>query len=814
MHRYLIFIGLTLLGVTPVVGAPATLVQVLNGSTVVTEANPFPVDCVTGCSGSGGGGTSSAYGDPFPSDGTAAGFLDSNGDMAPVELEVDGSLPVTVVGGGGSGGTASDFGSAFPTPGTAAGFNDGTNMQGGKIFDLDSGGGSDWIIGMSLRFAAGGGSVAAPGNATDGLLVNLGTNNDVTVTGAVSGTGTAGSAASGVMTVQGIASMTPLVVSDGTGSMNVIVDSGTLTSITNPVTVAQGTAGNLNATVVGTGTFATQAAQSGTWTVQPGNTANTTPWLASISEGGATAQVSADSGGALQVAVVAGGGTGGTSSNFASAFPSAGTAVGMDDGADMVPLTTTDGTSLDVNCVVGCAGGTFNNNSDNVATSATNGQAASWVYLWDGAAFDRAPGNATDGALVNLGSNNDVSATQSGTWNIGTVTTVTSVTNPVTVTDGAGALNVIVDSGSITANAGTNLNTSALALESGGNLATIAGAVAGSEMQVDVVSSALPSGASTSAKQPALGAAGTASTDVITVQGIAGMTPLLATVSDGSGALNVIVDSGTLTAVTSITDPVTIGAFPDNEPINVAQMNGTAVTMGNGASGTGVQRVTLANDSTGVLATVSNVATIGTSVTPGTAAANLGKAEDAVHGSGDTGVAVWAVQRNTPTTTAADGDYVPPITDANQRLWVSGTGLTAAAVPPNATYLAGAGDGGLAAGTAAVVGQIICTDSVAIDTASSGNVELVSLTSSETIYVCGYDFIASGAVSVQMIYGTGTACATGETNLTGAYSLAANGGIAKAMTYGNAMKAAVSNALCIELSGAVQVSGSIQYTKF
>src|ERR1043165_9883395 len=30
--------------------------------------------------------------------------------------------------------------------------------------------------------------------------------------------------------------------------------------------------------VTNAGTFATQAAQSGTWTVQPGNTANTTAW--------------------------------------------------------------------------------------------------------------------------------------------------------------------------------------------------------------------------------------------------------------------------------------------------------------------------------------------------------------------------------------------------------------------------------------------------------------------------------------------------------------------------------------------------------
>jgi hypothetical protein len=51
-------------------------------------------------------------------------------------------------------------------------------------------------------------------------------------------------------------------------------------------------------------------------------------------------------------------------------------------------------------------------------------------------------------------------------------------------------------------------------------------AISGSEMQVDIVSSALPSGASTAAKQPALGTAGTASADVLTVQGIASMTAL------------------------------------------------------------------------------------------------------------------------------------------------------------------------------------------------------------------------------------------------------------------------------------------------
>jgi len=64
----------------------------------------------------------------------------------------------------------------------------------------------------------------------------------VTISGTVSvaGTGTAGTPAGGILTIQGVASMTPIQVS-------------------------QATAGNLNATVVGTGTFLVQAAQSGVW---------------------------------------------------------------------------------------------------------------------------------------------------------------------------------------------------------------------------------------------------------------------------------------------------------------------------------------------------------------------------------------------------------------------------------------------------------------------------------------------------------------------------------------------------------------------
>lgn len=89
----------------------------------------------------------------------------------------------------------------------------------------------------------------------DGLLVNLGANNDVTVTGTVTASDGGGS----------------LSVDDGGSSLTV---DGSV-SITGSVAVTDNS-GSL--TVDNAGTFAVQAAQSGTWTVQPGNTANTVAW--------------------------------------------------------------------------------------------------------------------------------------------------------------------------------------------------------------------------------------------------------------------------------------------------------------------------------------------------------------------------------------------------------------------------------------------------------------------------------------------------------------------------------------------------------
>lgn len=57
-------------------------------------------------------------------------------------------------------------------------------------------------------------------------------------------------------------------------------------------------------------------------------------------------------------------------------------------------------------------------------------------------------------------------------------------------------------------------------------------------------------------------------------------------------------------------------------------------------------------------------------VVPGTGATNLGKAEDAVHASGDVGVMALGVRNDDLTPTGADGDYTPFQTDEDGAVWV------------------------------------------------------------------------------------------------------------------------------------------------
>lgn len=60
-----------------------------------------------------------------------------------------------------------------------------------------------------------------------------------------------------------------------------------------------------------------------------------------------------------------------------------------------------------------------------------------------------------------------------------------------------------------------------------------------------------------------------------------------------------------------------------------------------------------------------------TSIVPGAGATNIGKAEDAVHSSGDVGVMALGVQKATAAALGAEGDYEPLQVDASGRLWTA-----------------------------------------------------------------------------------------------------------------------------------------------
>lgn len=211
---------------------------------------------------------------------------------------------------------------------------------------------------------------------------------------------------------------------------------------------------------------------------------------------------------------------------------------------------------------VGIGGGTQYTEGDTDASITGN------ALMWEDAADTLVAASATKPLPVDLGANNDVTVT-----------------------------------GTVTANAGTNLNTSALALESGGNLDTIAG-------------------------------------DTTSIDG--------KITACNTGA--VVISSGAVTETNSGAIKTAVELIDNAISGNEMQVDVVA------ALPTGANAI-------GKLAANSGV-DIGdvdvTSIVPGTGATNLGKAEDALHTTGDTGVMMLGVRNDTPSTLVnVDGDYSP-----------------------------------------------------------------------------------------------------------------------------------------------------------
>jgi hypothetical protein len=239
-----------------------------------------------------------------------------------------------------------------------------------------------------------------------------------------------------------------------------------------------------------------------------------------------------------------------------------------------------------------------------------------------------------------------VQAAQSGTWNI------TNVSGTVSLPTGAStAANQTTIIGHLDGVEGLLTTIDA-------DTGTLAGAVSGSEMQVDVVTSALPTGAATSANQ---------STEITALQLIDDI------VHSGDAALSKYAVIG------AVYDDASTATVTENQAHALRMSSRRALLVEGVASGTVIPISdgggNISIDDGGNSITVDGTVT----ATIAAGATTIAKAEDAAHSDGDVGVPALAVRRDTASSLAgADNDYLPLTTDSAGRLWVNASG---AAVP-------------------------------------------------------------------------------------------------------------------------------------
>jgi len=101
---------------------------------------------------------------------------------------------------------------------------------------------------------------------------------------------------------------------------------------------------------------------------------------------------------------------------------------------------------------------------------------------------------------------------------------------------------------------------------------------------------------------------------------------------------------------------------------------------------------------------------------------------------------------------------------------------------------------------------------VPINVSTDITVELVPKADMMATYVTHFNFVAAGATNVTLVQGTGVNCGTGQTALTGAYTLTAQSGLAAGGGRGAVLIALPGRAICIINSAAIQVSGAVSYT--
>lgn len=572
----------------------------------------------SGGSGSGGGNAAaSATGAAVPASGDYMSF-NSGGNLTGVST--GSRLPVTCDNcGGGTGGTAATDGGTFTaststgTPGMGA-FDDaspGTIAEDKLgIFRITT----NRALHINLRTAAGveTGIAAAPLQVS---LANTGANatavkvDNSAVTQPVSGTfwqatqpvsGTV-TANIGTVATLAVAAKQPALGTAGSASTDVITIQGIASGTVVPISVA-------SLPLPSTASTSTKQSDGSQKTQVVDGSGNVV---------GSTSN-------ALDVNIKSGGGSGGTASTFGSAFPSTGTAIGAKDsgGTNMAALNLDASGNLLVAVTGAGSGGTSSTDGATYTASTTAGTPAmsafddvaptacaegkvcigrmsarreAYSQIRDAAGNERGANvNASNEMLVAVSTIPTHAVTQSGTWTVQPGNTANSTAWLVAggkthnnATPGATNLGVLgflanaaaptfTETDLVLGSVDLHGSQRMLVMDSAGNVVTPLTAATTNTTTQTTGEQVFYNGSA--AAPTAVGADG---------RSIAGW-------ADTIGRVHITGDAS-MTKLLVTPDSV---ALPANQSVNTSQVNGVTVLMNNGAAGTGSQRVTQSNDAT------------------------------------------------------------------------------------------------------------------------------------------------------------------------------------------------------------------------
>ncbi|HYB61972.1 MAG TPA: hypothetical protein VEH50_10905 [Methylomirabilota bacterium] len=185
---------------------------------------------------------------------------------------------------------------------------------------------------------------------------------------------------------------------------------------------------------------------------------------------------------------------GSTAINVMGAYYTSGSAPSISSG-NAGRLRMDSNSYLYTDCVVGCSGGSFNNNADAVSTSSNNGQSAAWLYAFNGTTWDRLRDDTNKYLYVDVGNSSiavtgtfwqstqpvsgTVTANEGGTWTVQPGNTANTTPWLVTLS-GTNSTVPASESGAWTVQPGNTANTTPWLVSLSGANSTVPASESGS----------------------------------------------------------------------------------------------------------------------------------------------------------------------------------------------------------------------------------------------------------------------------------------------------------------------------------------------